>query len=177
MVDSTIETMRQLILVLFVVVVTVSALPASTNENSKQLVTNIDVDKNGKASPRTDKSLEDIIEDYVKENELNFKSGREVEARKKKSKIKKAFVPILVFILIKAIILIPLALAILGFKTWNAIQLSFVSFVTAAGLAIWKFCTKINHDDHPAIVHNAWDPHLDRTDGQQLAYGAYAPVQ
>lgn len=98
-------------------------------------------------------------------------------AARKKSKIKKAFIPIVVFILIKAMILIPLALGILGFKAWNAIQLSFVAFVTSAALAIWKFCSKLNHDHPPAIVHGGWDGHhYDRSDvAQQMAYSAYAP--
>nr|XP_023027490.1 uncharacterized protein LOC111515497 [Leptinotarsa decemlineata] len=203
--------MRQLIWVLLVLVASVSAVPPPAEEtfleNFQQIVREVKLKNENNENvidPRSGKSIEDIIEEYVKENEISFElpligskvtmearnldndeismkldfgSGSEVQARKKKSKIKKAFIPILVFILIKAIILIPLALAILGFKTWNAIQLSFVSFVTAAALAIWKFCSKINHDHHPAIVHNAWDPHLDRTDAQQIAYSGYAPLQ
>lgn len=74
-------------------------------------------------------------------------------------------------------VLIPLALGILGIKTWNAIQLSFISFVSALVLAVWKLCSKVNHDHPPAIIHNAWDPyHHDRSDGvQQMAYSNYAP--
>ncbi|CAG9817453.1 unnamed protein product [Phaedon cochleariae] len=195
--------MRQLVLV-FVVLATAAALPASLEEQSSQKdVETIGLNNIGETSARPEKSLEETVEDYVKENEvsfelpfvgskitmgarnldkdelnfkLNFGRGSEVEARKK-SKIKKAFIPILIFILVKAMILIPLALAILGFKTWNAIQLAFVSFVTSAALAIWKICTKVSHDHHPAIIHGGWDPHLDRTDAQQLAYSGYAPLE
>lgn len=84
--------------------------------------------------------------------------------------------PILLIVLLKALILIPLALGITGFKAWNAIQLSFVSFVVSIGLAIWKLCTKISHDKPPAIIHAAagWDyDRADATTGQQLAYNAY----
>ncbi|KAJ8952339.1 hypothetical protein NQ318_017233 [Aromia moschata] len=102
---------------------------------------------------------------------LDFSSKNEVQARKK-SKIKKAFVPILVLILLKAIVLIPLALGVLGIKTWNAIQLSFISFVSSIVLAIWKLCSKINHDHQPTIIHSGWDAHHHDRSGnaQQVAY-------
>nr|CAH7742908.1 unnamed protein product [Callosobruchus chinensis] len=111
---------------------------------------------------------------------LNFGSGDVGEARRRtKHKIKKALMPIAIFVIIKAMILIPLALGLLGFKAWNAMQLAFISFVSASALAIWKFCTKVHQDQPPAIVHAAWDPHhlhTDRTDlSQQVAYSAYAP--
>nr|CAI5870016.1 unnamed protein product [Callosobruchus analis] len=113
---------------------------------------------------------------------LNFGSGDAGEARRRtKHKIKKALMPIAIFVIIKAMILIPLALGLLGFKAWNAMQLAFISFVSASALAIWKFCTKVNQDQAPAIVHAAWDPHhlhTDRTDlNQQVAYSAYAPYR
>lgn len=73
--------------------------------------------------------------------------------------------------------LIPLALGVLGIKTWNAIQLAFISFVSSIAMAVWKLCSKINHEP-PQIIHQAWDPHFhDRSDiaGQQMAYAGYAP--
>lgn len=86
--------------------------------------------------------------------------------------------PIFLIILLKALILIPLALGITGFKAWNAIQLSFVSFVVSMGLAIWKLCTKISHDKPPAVIHAAPGWEYDRADptGQQLAYSGYATL-
>lgn len=99
---------------------------------------------------------------------------------RKKSKIKKIFVPILVFILLKAITLVPLALGVLGIKAWNALQLSFFSFVISVSLAIFQLCKKLAADHpHPQIVsHNAWDPHYRRSlevtpDSQEMAYSAY----
>lgn len=85
--------------------------------------------------------------------------------------------------------LIPLALGILGIKTWNAIQLSFVSFVTTLALAVWKLCSKVNGDHpHPQVIHETFDPHhfdhhhiaasrSDQMEGVQMAYNAYAPAQ
>ncbi|VEN61887.1 unnamed protein product [Callosobruchus maculatus] len=111
----------------------------------------------------------------------NLKSKIKPARRRTKHKIKKALMPIAIFVIIKAMILIPLALGLLGFKAWNAMQLAFISFVSASALAIWKFCTKVHQDQAPAIVHAAWDPHhlhTDRTDlSQQVAYSAYAPYR
>ncbi|CAB3367745.1 Hypothetical predicted protein [Cloeon dipterum] len=47
------------------------------------------------------------------------------EARK--GKLKKIIIPILVFVLLKAMTLVPLAIGVLGLKAWNALQLSFFS--------------------------------------------------
>ncbi|KAF7279538.1 hypothetical protein GWI33_007057 [Rhynchophorus ferrugineus] len=126
-------------------------------------------------------NLEDDVENFIKSNEilmeipfgstvtingrsldsgeLDFKlrlgSGNAVEARKK-SKIKKILGPILIVILLKAITLIPLALGVLGLKTWNALQLSFISFVTTVGLAVWKLCSKFSdHHYEPHVFHEA----------------------
>lgn len=75
--------------------------------------------------------------------------------------------------------LIPLALGVLGIKTWNALQLGMVAFISAIAMAVWKICSKLNHEP-PHIIHNGWDHlHHDRSDvgAQQLAYAAYAPKQ
>lgn len=83
----------------------------------------------------------------INDNELNinFKFADEqstpVEARK--SKLKKIVIPIMVFILLKAMTLIPLALGVLGLKAWNALQLSFFSFVVSVALAIFQLCKKV----------------------------------
>lgn len=82
-------------------------------------------------------------------SEMHFKvnfgaTGRAVEARK--SKLKKIFIPILVFVLLKAMTLIPLALGVLGIKAWNALQLSFFSFITSTALAIFQLCKKVGVD-------------------------------
>uniref|UniRef100_A0AAR5P7A0 Protein osiris 19 n=1 Tax=Dendroctonus ponderosae TaxID=77166 RepID=A0AAR5P7A0_DENPD len=169
-------------------------------------------------------SIEDATENFMKSNEvamelpfgttvtvsgrnldneevdlkLRLGSGNEVQARKK-SKVKKILAPILIVLLLKAITLIPLALGILGIKTWNALQLSFVSFVTSIVLAVWKLCAKFSdHHQAPHIVHESvhdvhvphvyheshhdhhhdpWDHHYHRSDDspQQLAYNGYVP--
>ncbi|GBP27740.1 hypothetical protein EVAR_82789_1 [Eumeta japonica] len=79
------------------------------------------------------------------------------EARK--AKLKKIIVPILVFVLLKAMTLIPLAIGVLGLKAWNALQLSFFSFVVSVALAIFQLCKKIAADNsHPQIAaHGPWD--------------------
>lgn len=118
-------------------------------------------------------------------NEMSFKvnfgaTGRAVEARK--SKLKKIFIPILVFVLLKAMTLIPLALGVLGIKAWNALQLSFFSFITSTALAIFQLCKKIAAEHHhPQIAaHGPWDAARSfdaepvNEDAQNLAYNAFA---
>lgn len=82
--------------------------------------------------------------------------------------------------------LIPLALGVLSLKTWNAIQLSFISFVTTLGMAVWKLCTKVNGDHpQPQVIHEAYDPHhhhyaasrSDQIQGAEMAYNGYAPAR
>lgn len=94
-------------------------------------------------------------------------------------------IPILIFVLLKAITLIPLALGVLGLKAWNALQLSFFSFVISIALAVFQLCKKIAADNaHPHVApHGPWDAaysnyykrSLDTSspEAQQLAYSAY----
>ncbi|ETN62933.1 osiris 19 [Anopheles darlingi] len=116
---------------------------------------------------------------------FNFPSsstGRSaVEARK--SKLKKIVIPIMVFILLKAMTLIPMALGVLGLKAWNSLQLSFFSFVVSVGLAIFQLCKKLAADSHhPHIAaHGPWDAgrsfanvEQPAYEGQDMAYNAYA---
>lgn len=49
----------------------------------------------------------------------------------------------MVFVLLKAMTLIPLALGVLGLKAFNALQLSFFSFVASIALAIFQLCKKV----------------------------------
>lgn len=94
----------------------------------------------------------------------------------------------MVFILLKAITLIPLALGVLGLKAWNALQLSFFSFVISVALAIFQLCKKIAHDNaHPTISAHGWDAYSNhyaarsfdasqpqqQPEAQQMAYSAY----
>ncbi|KAJ8952338.1 hypothetical protein NQ318_017232 [Aromia moschata] len=157
-------------------------------------------------SKRSDASLEDGIEELLKsydiklglptggtvtvdsrsldKEELNVKfefSGRAVEARKK-SKLKKIFIPILVFILLKAITLVPFALGVLGFKAWNSLQLAFFSFIISTGIAVFQLCQKLAADSahaHIAAAPNAWEPAaVNHFTGKslsdmQLAYSKY----
>lgn len=86
----------------------------------------------------------------------------------------------MVFVLLKAMTLVPLALGILSLKAWNALQLSFFSFVVAVGLAVFQLCKKIAADSAvPQIAaHEAWPAQqyyarsLD-SEAQNLAYSAY----
>lgn len=97
----------------------------------------------------------------------------------------------LVFVLLKAMTLIPLAIGVLGIKAWNALQLSFFSFVISVALAIFQLCKKIA-GDHTAQVaaHGPWDNYQAahyaarsfpeefkpfQPEAQDLAYSAYAP--
>lgn len=86
----------------------------------------------------------------------------------------------MVFVLLKAMTLIPLALGVLGLKAWNALQLSFFSFVISVALSIFQLCKKIATDNHhPHITHAPWeaarylqqDEPKDET--QEIAYNAY----
>ncbi|XP_022917872.1 uncharacterized protein [Onthophagus taurus] len=113
-------------------------------------------------------------------DELNLKlkmHDNEVEERGKKHKLKKIFVPIFIIVLLKVITLIPLALGVLGLKTWNALQLSFVTFVISISLAVYQLCKKLAADAHPPIAtHGPWEVHRKRSIGdeaQQMAYSAY----
>ncbi|XP_044594875.1 uncharacterized protein LOC123272241 [Cotesia glomerata] len=118
--------------------------------------------------------------------DLKFGQGRAVEEARR-SKLKKVIIPIMVFVLLKAMTLIPLAIGVLGLKAWNALQLSFFSFVVSVGLAIFQLCKKIAADSHsaPISAHGPWeyqaqyrgfsDQADDQSAAQHLAYAAYAP--
>ncbi|KAL1498050.1 hypothetical protein ABEB36_008910 [Hypothenemus hampei] len=207
--------MKLIILVVICIISVCNAAPKIDNVSWNNVIeVGSDLEINSSTSGRSSgESLQDFIENYIKSNDVSFKvpfasstltisgrqldneeigiklkfgSGREVEARKK-SKIKKIFVPILIFILIKAITLIPLALGVLGLKTLNATQLSFVSFITALAMAVWKLCTKVNGDhQHPQIIHESYDPHhhhhiaaarADEIQGMNIAYNGQIPTQ
>lgn len=94
----------------------------------------------------------------INEDELNLNikfptEGRSsVEARK--SKLKKIFIPILVFVLLKAMTLVPLALGVLGLKAWNALQLSFFAFIVSVSLAIFQLCKKVSYIYAMTFLHD-----------------------
>lgn len=102
-------------------------------------------------------SSRNIDDDELSFN-LKFGQGRAVEEARR-SKLKKVIIPILVFVLLKAMTLIPLAIGVLGLKAWNALQLSFFSFVVSVGLAIFQLCKKIAADSHsaPLAAHGPWE--------------------
>ncbi|XP_031617163.1 uncharacterized protein LOC116337025 [Contarinia nasturtii] len=88
----------------------------------------------------------------LENDEVDFKvkfNNAPVESRK--SKLKKVAIPILTFILLKVITLVPLGLGILGIKAFNALQLSFFSFVISVGLAVFQLCRKLS-DQHPTTI-------------------------
>lgn len=64
--------------------------------------------------------------------------------------------------------LVPLAVGILGIKAWNALQLSFFSFVISISLAIFQLAKKIATDSAvPATGHS----------GPWEAYSQYAAAR
>ncbi|XP_055586226.1 uncharacterized protein LOC129738922 [Uranotaenia lowii] len=176
-----------------------------------QLTDDVEVHGNGYTGngARSSAGVLDNVEQYLKSHDVTFKlpvadakitvsprnidneelsltvsfpksSGRSVgEARK--SKLKKIVIPIMVFVLLKAMTLIPMALGILGLKAWNSLQLSFFSFIVSVGLAIFQLCKKIAADNHhPHIAaHGPWDTRSfgsaqPEFAGQDLVYNAYA---
>lgn len=48
--------------------------------------------------------------------------------------------------------LIPLAIGVLGLKAWNALQLSFISFLVSISLAIFQLCKKVASDSGSQIA-------------------------
>lgn len=104
----------------------------------------------------------------------------------------------MVFVLLKAMTLIPLALGVLGLKAWNALQLSFFSFVISTAMAIFQLCKKVSEftirslglypdesffhyfqiatdNHHPQIAtHAPWETRsfMD-SDAQNIAYSAH----
>ncbi|XP_046995329.1 uncharacterized protein LOC124607161 [Schistocerca americana] len=105
--------------------------------------------------------------------------GRSVEEARK-SKLKKIIVPVLVFVLLKAITLVPLLVGALGLKAWNALQLSFFSFIISVALAVFQLCKKLASDAAawPAAAtvsaHAPWEP---SGAGHQVAWGRAAPAE
>jgi hypothetical protein len=100
----------------------------------------------------------------------------------RKSKLRRIFIPILVFLLLKIITLVPLFIGALGLKAWNALQLSFFSFVISVALAIFQLCKKIAADSGPPqiVAHGHFDPSAAQysvarsSDPHTLAYRSYA---
>ncbi|GJQ71850.1 hypothetical protein Trydic_g11528 [Trypoxylus dichotomus] len=123
------------------------------------------------------------LNDEESDLEFSMSESEDVEGRGKKIKIKKhklkkIFVPIFIILLLKVITLIPLALGVLGLKTWNALQLSFVTFVISISMAVYQLCKKLAADSHPPIAtHGPWDVHharsFDNHEAQKIAYSAY----
>ncbi|XP_023937335.1 uncharacterized protein LOC112045404 isoform X2 [Bicyclus anynana] len=170
-------------------------------------------DASNDATGRSSGDFMDSIENYIQSHDVTFqmpiadtkitvsprnldndelslnikfnKEGARSVGEARKAKLKKIIVPILVFVLLKAMTLIPLAIGVLGLKAWNALQLSFFSFVVSVALAIFQLCKKIAADNsHPQIsAHGPWDAAYAATRhrreaepqdlAQELAYNAY----
>ncbi|XP_063389372.1 uncharacterized protein LOC134675142 isoform X1 [Cydia fagiglandana] len=133
-------------------------------------------------------SPRNLDQDEMSVNIKFNKEGARSVGEARKAKLKKIIVPILVFVLLKAMTLIPLAIGVLGLKAWNALQLSFFSFVVSVALAIFQLCKKFTQiaadNTHPQIAaHGPWDAAYaarQRRDAvepqelaQELAYNAY----
>ncbi|XP_015366736.1 PREDICTED: uncharacterized protein LOC107163708 [Diuraphis noxia] len=118
----------------------------------------------------------------LEENELGLtlRLPSSAEPRSKRHKFKKILMPIMVFVMLKALTLIPLAIGVLGLKAWNALQLSFFSFVISIGLAIFQLVKKASESPpslttHDAGIYGAPPAHYARSiqeHAQQLAYGS-----
>ncbi|XP_050430247.1 uncharacterized protein LOC126839174 [Adelges cooleyi] len=93
----------------------------------------------------------------VEDNELGLtlRLPSSAEPRSKRHKLRKILVPIMVFIMLKALTLIPLAIGVLGLKAWNALQLSFFSFVISIGLAIFQLVRKAAESPPALTAHDA----------------------
>lgn len=107
----------------------------------------------------------------------------------RKHKLKRILSPLVVFFLLKAITVVPLAIGFLILKAWNALQLSVFSFVISAGLAIFQLCKKIAENNaaahiaahgpwetpaHPAAARNFAENNVISKDAQEMAYSAHA---
>jgi hypothetical protein len=99
----------------------------------------------------------------------------------RKSKLRRIFIPILVFLLLKIITLVPFFIGALGLKAWNALQLSFFSFVISVALAVFQLCKKIADSSPPQIVaHGHLEPSSAQysaarsSDSHTLAYRSYS---
>ncbi|ENN79234.1 uncharacterized protein LOC109535122 isoform X1 [Dendroctonus ponderosae] len=169
----------------------------------EHLSENVAISRNGYdnevGTKRSEDSLEEAVATFIKSNDVTFKVpvigdvtvdsrkldddeinfklnfGSEVEERGKKHKLKKVFIPILTFILLKAITVVPFIIGVLAFKAWNGLQLSLMSFVIASGLAIFQLCQKLASDSHAPVILDHPPAQYKRSldDSQQLAYSAY----
>ncbi|XP_041985220.1 uncharacterized protein LOC121737623 [Aricia agestis] len=192
-----------------------SLLDSIFKKDTFQISETVEVTKNGASSEtgRSSGDFMDSIENYIQSHDVTFqlpiadtkvtvsprnlendelslnikfnKEGARSVGEARKAKLKKIIVPILVFVLLKAMTLIPLAIGVLGLKAWNALQLSFFSFIVSVALAIFQLCKKIAADNsHPQIAaHGPWDAAYAATrrrrdaepmdQAQELAYNAY----
>ncbi|KAK7862890.1 hypothetical protein R5R35_011600 [Gryllus longicercus] len=115
----------------------------------------------------------------VKKLKGNWRS-KKLKKKLKKSKLRKILVPVAVLLLLKALTVVPLVLGILGVKAWNALQLSFGSFVVSLALAVFQLCQKLARDSPPppqlvASHPGGWDASARAAPADDLAFRAYAP--
>lgn len=129
----------------------------------------VEIEKNtNEAVGRSASDVVDVLSQFIQRNDVSLKlpmadskvtiSSRNLDndeidfkikfadgaSESRKSKLKKIAIPILTFVLLKAITLVPLGLGILGIKAFNALQLSFFSFVISVGLATFQLCRKVS---------------------------------
>lgn len=130
----------------------------------------VEIEKNTNEAGRSAGDVLDVISQFIQRNDVSVKlpiaeskvtiSSRNLDSdevdfkvkfndgvsESRKSKLKKIAIPILTFVLLKAITLVPLGLGILGIKAFNALQLSFFSFIISVGLAVFQLCRKVNNN-------------------------------
>lgn len=135
-----------------------------------QILGDVEIEKNSNEAGRSAGDVLDVLSQFIQRNdvsvhlpiaeskvtissrnldndEVDFKikfNDATAPSESRKSKLKKIAIPILTFVLLKAITLVPLGLGILGIKAFNALQLSFFSFVISVGLAVFQLCRKVN---------------------------------
>ncbi|BES96449.1 Osiris 19 [Nesidiocoris tenuis] len=182
----------------------------AVRQESIHVMDGVKLVKTKEGASRTERSFNEGLEDILETHEIQMElagtkvtvspdqqndgkinvsidtSSSAVEGKGKKSKLRKLLVPLMVFVLLKAMTLIPLALGVLGLKAWNALQLSFFSFVTSLALAIFNLCKKIASDQSVPVAHAIADPYHyaarnlilpQAEDAQELAYSAYEQQQ
>ncbi|RZC37777.1 uncharacterized protein BDFB_010887 [Asbolus verrucosus] len=188
----------------------ISFLDSILRKDNFQISESVEVKRNSytpnEITSRSESSIESNVEEYIKSHDVTFnlpigpkltlgarnldndeidlKLNFGSEAQARKSKLKKIVIPILVFVLLKAMTLVPLALGVLGLKAWNALQLSFFSFMLAVGLAVFQLCKKIAAEHSPPQIsaHPPWESAYNNyaarsfnvnSDAQELAYSAH----
>ncbi|XP_050310326.1 uncharacterized protein LOC126746214 [Anthonomus grandis grandis] len=139
------------------------------NTESKTLSGSVDVQLERKPVALDSKLFNNVMIN----SKLNIDS--KAESRGKKHKVKKVLLPLLTFVVLKAMTVVPFLIGALALKAWNGLQLSLFAFIIASGLTIFQLCQKLAMDqnvpvilDHPPVARRSLD-----ADVHGKAYAAY----